>query len=318
MKSIQSIRDIDVVDLNGVDLNLLRSLAVLIETRNVTHAAQRLHLSQSTMSAQLARLRAGFGDPLLIPADSGRGMVATARALALAPALGGLLKDIEALVRGAPVFDPAADERAFHIAASDNAIVALGLPLVEAVWQSAGPGVRIAFHAPEAASIAQQMESGAIDLLIGSERMVPPTMKARELLAERFVFAQRKGHPRGTGALDLDGYCRLSHVLVSTSGGSFHGFMDEHLAKLGRQRTVALSVQQFTLVPELLRHTDLVCTVPSRLAARFSDHLDTFELPFKAQGFTLHMAWHARNHVDPGIRWLHDRLIEFAASAHGP
>lgn len=305
------------VDLKGLDLNLLRSLAVLIDTRNVTHAAERLHLSQSAISAQLARLRAGFGDPLLIPSDSGRGMVATARALALAPALDGLLKDIEALVRGAPVFDPAADERTFHVAASDNAIVALGLPLVEAVWRSAGPGVRIAFRAPEAASIAQQMESGTIDLLIGSERMVPPTMKARELLAERFVLVQRKGHPRGTVALDLDGYCRLSHVLVSTSGGSFHGFMDEHLEKLGRARNVALSVQQFTLVPELLRHTDLVCTVPSRLAARFSNQLDTFELPFKAQGFTLHMAWHARNHADPAIRWLHDRLIECAESAHG-
>lgn len=305
------------VDLKGLDLNLLTSLAVLIETRNVTHAAERLHLSQSAMSAQLARLRAGFGDPLLIPADSGRGMVATARALALAPALGGLLKDIEALVRGAPRFDPAADDRTFHIAASDNAIVALGLPLVEAVWRSAAPGVRIAFHAPETASIAQQMESGAIDLLIGSERMVPPTMKARELLAEHFVLVQRKGHPRGTDAPDLDGYCRLSHVLVSTSGGSFHGFMDEHLEKLGRQRKVALSIQQFTLVPELLRHTDWVCTVPSRLAVRFGDQLDAFELPFKAQGFTLHMAWHARNHADPAIRWLRDRLIECAESASG-
>ncbi len=300
------------VDLKGLDLNLLASLAVLIETRNVSRAAERLHLSQSAVSAQLARLRAAFADPLLIPADSGRGMVPTSRALALAPALATLLKDIELLVRGAAAFDPATATRAFHIAASDNAIVALGLSLVEASWRSAGPGVRIAFHAPDPAHIAQHMETGAIDLLIGSERMVPPTMKARELLRERFVLVQRKGHPRGTGALDLDGYCRLRHVLVSTSGGSFHGFMDEHLDKLGRQRTLALSIQQFTLVPEILRCTDLVCTVPSRLAARFADQVDAFELPSEAQGFRLYMSWHPRNHADPGIRWLHDRLIECA------
>lgn len=305
------------VDMRGLDLNLLRSLAVLIETRNVTRAAERLHLSQSALSAQLARLRAAFGDPLLIPADSGRGMVATARALALAPGLSALLKDVEALLRGEPAFDAARDERIFHVAASDNATVALGLPLVEAVWRLAGPGVRIAFHAPDATAVARQLEAGEIDLLIGSERLVPPTMKARELLAERFVLVQRKGHPRGTGPLDLDGYCQLRHVLVSTSGGSLHGFMDEHLERLGRRRTVALSVQQFTLVPEALRRTDLVCTVPSRLALRYAEQLDAFELPFAAQGFTLHMAWHPRNHADPALRWLRERLVDAAAELAG-
>ncbi len=305
------------VDWRGLDLNLLRSLAVLIETRNVTRAAERLHLSQSALSAQLARLRAGFGDPLLIPADSGRGMVATARALALAPALAALLKDVEALLLGEPAFDPAVDERTFRIAASDNAIASLGLPLVEAVWRLAGPDVRMAFHAPDSQTVARQLEAGDIDLLIGSERLLPPAMKARELLAERFVFVQRRGHPRGTGPLDLESYCRLRHVLVSTSGGSLHGFMDEQLERLGRRRTVALSVPQFMLVPEALRRTDLVSTVPSRLALRFADQLDAFELPFEAAGFTLHMAWHPRNHADPAVRWLRERLVESAAEVAG-
>lgn len=298
------------VDLKGVDLNLLVSLGTLLETRNVTRAAERLGLTQSSMSAQLARLRKVFGDPLLIAADSGRGMVATARALELAPSLNGLLVDIQSLVSAKAVFDPATDRRDFHIAASDNAITTIGLPLVEGVSHSAGAGVRIAFHAPETQQIAQQMEAGSIDLLIGSERMLPPTMKARELFRERFVMAQRKGHPRGTGTLDLDGYCRLPHVLVSTSGGSFHGFMDEHLDKLGRKRAVVLSVQHFTLVPELLRTTDFVCTVPSRLAARFAHWLDIFELPFEAQGFTLNLAWHPRHHADPALQWL--RTLIFA------
>jgi len=299
-----------VVDLKGVDLNLLASLDVLIQASNVTRAAEAAGVTQSSMSAQLARLRRVFDDPLLIPAESGRGMVPTARALELAPQLAAVLKDIETLVRVKPAFDPRTSERGFHIAASDNAIVAIGLPLVAAVACAAGAGVRIAFHAPDASSVAQQMEAGAIDLLIGSERMVPTSMKARLLLEERFVMAQRKGHPRGAGALDLEAYCRLQHVLVSTSGGSFHGFMDEHLEKLGRQRSVVLSVPQFTLVPELLRTTDYVCTVPSRLAARFADTLDVFELPFRAQGFRLSMAWHPRNHADPGLGWLRELALE--------
>ncbi|HEU4410659.1 MAG TPA: LysR family transcriptional regulator [Polyangiaceae bacterium] len=296
------------VDLRGVDLNLLASLDVLLETRNVTHAAERLGISQPAMSAQLARLRALFGDPLLVPADRGRGMVATARALALGPGLRAALKGLEKAVRDRPHFDPRADGRSFRIAATDNALVTLGLPLVQRVAREAGAGVRIAFHAVDAGLIAQQMEAGAIDLLLGSQRMVPPAMKARELVKERFLLAQRKGHPRGATPPDLDEYCRLRHVLVSTSGGSFHGLMDEQLERLGRRCTVALSVQQFTLVPEILRTTDYVSTLPSRLIARFAHTLDAFELPFESEGFALLMAWHPRTHDDPAGRWLRKLL----------
>jgi hypothetical protein len=143
--------------------------------------------------------------------------------------------------------------------------------------------------------------------------MIPPSMKARKLYDEHFVFVQRKGHPRGTAPLDLDTYCTLDHVLVSTSGGSFHGFMDEHLDELGRERHVALSVQHFTLVPELLSKTDYVSTLPSRFAARYADRLDTFALPFDARGFTLYAAWHPRNQADPALVWLRETLAELAA-----
>lgn len=301
------------IDLRSVDLNLLVSLDALLDERNVTRAAHRLHLSQSSVSAQLSRLREVFGDPLLMPAATGRGMTPTARALALAEPLHAALKDLETVVRQRPSFDPKRDERAFQIAASDNATVVLGLPLMQRLKAAAGPGVRIAFRTPDATRVAGQMERGEIDLLIGSERMVPATMKTRKLLTEKFVLAQRKGHPRGKKALDLRAYCKLEHVLVSTSGGSFEGYMDEQLESLGRKRNVVLSVQQFTLVPEILRTTDYVCALPGRLAKQFSHIVDSFELPFKAEGFSLFAAWHPRNHSDPAALWLRDYVSLFAS-----
>ena len=60
------------VDLKGLDLNLLVSLSVLLDEGNVTRAAQRLHVGQPALSAQLARLRRLFDDPLLVPAPGGR------------------------------------------------------------------------------------------------------------------------------------------------------------------------------------------------------------------------------------------------------
>jgi DNA-binding transcriptional LysR family regulator len=223
------------------------------------------------------------------------------------------LKNLEAVVRHQPAFDPLTDTRRFVIAAHDNATVVLGMRLMERLPTSAGPGVRVAFVIGDQPTAASRLESGEIDLLLGSDRMVPPSMKARKLYDEHFVFVQRRGHPRGTAPLDLDAYCALDHVLVSTSGGSFHGFMDEHLDELGRERRVALSVQHFTLVPELLSKTDYVSTLPSRFAARYVDQLDIFALPFDARGFTLYAGWHPRNQADPALVWLRDTLAELAA-----
>lgn len=149
-------------DLRRIDLNLLVSLDALLAECNVTRAAERLHLSQPALSAQLAKLRQIFGDPLLLPAETGRGMTPTARALALAAPLSSALKDLEAVVCHQPSFDPFTDVRTFQVAANDNAMTVIGLPLIEKLSAHAGPGVRIAFRTPEVALIAGQMERGEV------------------------------------------------------------------------------------------------------------------------------------------------------------
>lgn len=298
-------------DLRAIDLNLLRSLDVLIEEANVTHAAARLGVTQPGMSAQLARLRALFHDPLLVPSERGRGMAPTSRALELRAPLHAALKDLEAVVRVPARFDPRTDARTFAIAATDNAVVVLGLPLIERLRQAAGREIRLSFSST-GADVASELERGEIDLLIGSERMVPPAMKARKLLEESYVMIQRKGHPRGSAPADIEAYCAMEHVLVSTSGGSFHGFIDEQIEKLGYRRSVALSVHQFVIAPLVVASTDFVSTLPRRLAARFADRVDLFELPFSARGFSLFAAWHPRAHADPALIWLRNQLVEVA------
>ncbi|MGJ7095675.1 hypothetical protein [Vibrio hannami] len=57
-----------------------------------------------------------------------------------------------------------------------------------------------------------------------------------------------------------------------------------------------------------LRTTDYVCTAPARLAERFSQSLDALELPFQAQSFSMYLAWHPRNDVDPAIKWLRNQI----------
>jgi DNA-binding transcriptional LysR family regulator len=308
---------ITVADLSGIDLNLLISLDTLIEEANVTRAAARLNISQPALSAQLSRLRYIFGDQLLVPSETGRGMIPTTRALALKEPLHGMLRDLEALVKRSTGFDPMTANRDFTIAANDNAIVMLGLDLIGRLHRAAGPGIRIAFHGPALDQVTTLLERGDLDLLIGSERGIPAGMKSSKLFTDRYLMAQRRGHPRGNSPVSLSDYCRLKHVLVSASGQSFHGFVDEKLKALGASRTVAVSVHQYNLAPMVVAASDHVCTLPERFLSRFSDHLDSFELPFETQSFTLLAAWHPRSHADPAHIWLREQLSEIVRSLRG-
>jgi DNA-binding transcriptional LysR family regulator len=301
------------LDLKGADLNLLVSLDALIEEGNVTKAAARLNVSQPALSAQLARLRDLFRDPLLVPSKSGRGMIPTARALELRGPLHVALKDIETVIKRPPIFDPLTVERTFAIATSDHLTVVLGEGLIARVQKVAGPGVRVSFRSLSPDLIADQLERGQVDLVIGDERNVLSGMKSSKLFDDRFLMAQRKGHPRGRKPLDLKTYCSLSHVLVSMSGGSFRGEIDEQLEKIGRRRRVVLSVHQFIHAPMFLRITDYVATLPERFLNRFSDGLDRYELPFKSRGFTVSASWHPRNQADPAHIWLRNELTAVAA-----
>lgn len=303
------------IDFDGIDLDLLVALDVLLDEANVTRAATRLGLGQPAVSARLARLRRFFADPLLVPSENGRGMIATPRAAALHEPLKQALLGLASAVRPPEAFDPARLDRRFVIAAGDNAVVSLGPPLAEAI-AAAAPNLRLAFVQPRAETIAGDLERGDVDLLIGSERVVPPGAVAVALRREDFVAVRRKDHPSRAMPFDLDAYCAFDHVLVSPSG-SLRGYVDEVLERLGRRRRVVLAVHQFSQAAALVAHGDRVSTLPRRFAETRRGEVDLLELPFAMPGYTLHLAWHPRDQADPAHVWLR-RLLRRLARDHEP
>lgn len=300
--------------LRASDLALLGSLDVLLEEKNVTRAAARLHVSQPALSAQLARLRELVGDPLLLPSRQGRGMTPTARALAIRDPLRAALQQLDAALACGARFDPARDARTFQLLASDNGTVTVGLDLLRRIAVTA-PHVQVAFQTVPAHQAEDWLERGAADLLIAADFSVPRGLQAQQLVQERYVMAQRKGHPRGMLAPDLEAYCMLGHVIVSGDGGNFHGFVDDVLARHGRTRRVLVSVQQYHLAPLVLGVTDHVCVLPERFLRRF-DQLDLFPLPAEIEvaGFAMTAAWHPRHEADAAHRWLRETLFAAAAA----
>jgi DNA-binding transcriptional LysR family regulator len=128
-------------------------------------------------------------------------------------------------------------------------------------------------------------------------------------MSDRFRMAQRIGHPRGTGAITLDSYCQLSHVMVSQRA-EFHSPLDDVLAGIGRTRNVSVTVPSYNQVALVLAQTDCVATLPSRLLARYGTLVDVVDLPFDMPPFEFAMGWHPRSQRDPALQWLRDRFHE--------
>jgi DNA-binding transcriptional LysR family regulator len=297
------------VDFTRIDLNLLVSLDVLLAERHVTRAAQRLALSQPALSAQLARLREVFGDPLLVP--SARGMLPTARARALATPLRSALGGLKNAVLAHAAFTPAAAEHTLRVAAPDYAQVTLLAPLRERLQRQA-PGVRMAWVALDVDSLERRLEEGLVDLALTVPAWTPASAKSRPLLEDRFVCAMRAGHPLSRGRLTLERYCAAEHVLVSPQREGFAGTVDTVLARAKRARRVALSVPHFLVVPTVLAQSDLLATLPERFARQYKGPLVLRELPFTLAPLALQAAWHTQSHHDPAHQWFREQLVEAA------
>ena len=288
-----------------LDLNLLTTLDVLLKELNVTRAAERLHLSQPSVSAQLARLRDHFADPLLLPGP--RGMKPTARAHALRAPLGAALALLADAVAPAQGFDATHATCTWRIAAADYGEMAVLAPLIRRLRESA-PHTRLAVIPLDTKRLARQAESGEIDVALHTSHDAPAGLRHRALLDERYVLVGRSDHPRLRRRPSLAQFCALAHVIVSPSGGGFQGATDLALQTLGLRREVVLSVPHFLFALDTVRRTDLVAMLPSRLV-RQAEGLRVVEPPLPVAGFQMAMVWHEAVHRDPAQVWLREQIV---------
>ncbi len=302
--------------LGSINLNLLMALDALLTEGNVTRAAERLGVTQSAMSHSLQKLREIFDDPLLVRGPSG--MAPTARANELIEPIRRGLAELSRALRESPSFDPAAASRTFTLAMGDLFALLLLPPLLEIARREA-PGIDLTIRPADGRREPELLHAGEIDGAIAVLLGDRASIRSKRLFTERFVCIVRKGHPDVKGPLSLDLFVRLPHALISPRG-SGASYVDEALAKLGRQRRIALRVPYFLAAPFVIARSDLVLTLPERLAHQLAKGLpiDILPPPVELTSFSSYLIWHERDEADPAHTWLRGAITRAAGAVDQP
>lgn len=301
-------------ELEAFDLNLLRVLDVLLRTRGVTRAAAELGLTQSGVSRSLKRLRDQFGDPLLV--RDGRHMVPTAVARELMVPVGRLLGDAEMLFIAGRGFDPATVSWSVRIATAGYVEHVLLPPLLERLHVVA-PSVDV--HMVHGRGDADGLLEGRVDFVINITGSVHgPDLVASPVFGDVFRCVVRRGHPVLKQGLCLQQFLALDHVLIAP-GGTAGGHIDEVLAERGLKRRVRAQVSSFAAPMALIVGSDLIVTMPARIASQLGAYWDVelLEPPLELSPFSLSSYWAAHRRTEPAHRWFRGVLSETAAAVRG-
>jgi LysR family nod box-dependent transcriptional activator len=299
------------MDVRNVDLNLLIALDALLAERSVTRAGRRLGLSQSAVSGSLARLRRVFGDPLMVRV--GRDLELTPRAEALIEPVREILGLVTRTLEERPDFDPGTAQRTFSISASDYATLVLLGPLIRAVAVEA-PSVTI--HVlPRSPDVPGLLRADAADLVIEPRELMRETeFPAAPLFADRWLCAVDAANPAGLSRMTGEDYRRLPHLVYSIGADRQLNLADRHVAEIGIPRRIEVTVESFLLVPFLVRGTPLASLVLERAATLLAaDGIRLLEPPVPIPDIHEWMYWNPRHTVDPGHRWMRERLAQTAA-----
>ena len=293
--------------LDPSDLAALVTLHALLEESSVTRAARRVGLSTPAVSHALARLRERFNDPLLVRA--GRVMVLTPLAQSLRGPVSAAMEQAARVFEAPHPFDPATLDRELTLSVTDYMMQIAGLRFAQRVRELA-PGLRLRFI-PNSTEDATRLRRGQTDLAVGIYGALPPELRARALLADRFVCAVRHDHPQVGQALTLAQYVSLGHVQIAPRGQP-GGYIDEALAALGHSRRVVRAVPFFQTAMQLVAASDDVLTISERLARQQAGALGLrlLEPPLTLKPYALSMVWHPRFDGDEAHRWARERLIE--------
>lgn len=317
----------DHVALRLLDLNLLRVFEAIFEHRSVVGAAKFLNVTPSAVSHALSRMRLSVGDELFVQGESG--MQPTARALELAPGISkGLGQIAEVLAHKA--FVPAELLRVFRVAASDYGTTVVLAPLIR-MLQAVAPRIEIRVFPINRMDLIKCLDEGRVDIVLGWFSETSDRLQRKTILVDEEAVVVRSGHPLTKAAATLENLLSFPFAIVEMSGSEEQGqggfiddrgvwrriWIDRVLVETAAQDkdvvgSVSVTFPHYAAIPDVVSGTDMVASLPRRLALRAAEHwpISILDLPYDPLVVQFEALWHSRANSDPAIAWLVQKMIE--------
>ena len=301
------------IDVAGMDLNLLVVLDVLLQERNVTRAARRLHRTQSATSHALRRLREHLGDPVLVRV--GGAMRPTPKAERIAGEVSRLLRTIGRVLAEEGAFDPATTDRVFTLAGPDFAVGLVPTVLVRVAARMPLAGCEFV---AAAAGMLQSVADGRVDLAIGPSSMLSVDgLLGAPLFALDWVVYAREGHP-AIGVWGAKAWASHPHLRVRIGAG-VEGPVDQAARARGLTRRVGVWLPSFLMAPPILAETDLLFTAPRAVLAGVAQRFGLVALPcpLKLAPVAHALFWSTRLDRDPAITLFREMVLGASQEVFG-
>ncbi len=298
------------------DLNLLGSLDALLREKSVTLAAERIGVSQPTMSGMLLRLREQLQDPILI--RLGNSFELTPRAVELAEEVRQALLTIESLVEPRGDVDLSVVRRHFRIMASEFTLLFV-LPGVFRKAQLDAP--LLTFEVVPISAPAGQIYAGEVDICITGNQIsdvggaAANAIRTQTLMSDRFIAIVADDHPL-RGEVTREEYYSYPHVVTQFPGiprtvedsvvdGQFSG------------EPPVVRVPSFIAVAAIVSDTTMIGMIPSRVAPLLLPVWKVRELalPPSFTPVALRALWHGRHDNDPVHQWLRSAVLSSCLKA---
>jgi DNA-binding transcriptional LysR family regulator len=299
---------IQLMNLTGIDLNLLVVFDAIMTEGQVTRAGEKLGLSQPATSNALARLRNLTKDELFIR-NSGK-LQPTPVAIALAQQIQPALNQIQTALSPPQPFDPLTSDWVFSIGMNDYVEFVLLPPLLEKL-ATTSPHIKIQVRSGNREQQLALLDNGEIDLMCGLFPNKTAWHEQQLLFQERFVCVCRRNHPLIGDTISLDDYVATDHLLVSVQEDMV-GRVDFLLAQQNLTRNIVVSTPHFLVAPSILARTNLVATLVERIAKEFAPilNLKILPCPLPLQGFSVFMRWHQSMGDRDANTWLRGVILE--------
>ncbi len=294
------------------DLNQIRTFVVLYELRSVTATADRLRVTQPTVSYTLNRLRERFGDALF--RREGRVMVPTAEATRLFGPLHEALAQIDATVEGRDGFDPAEFDGEFALG-----LTSIGeqtfLPPLMASLDRVARSVRLRVRRLDAAEVEESLLRGTVDAAITVTAVASPHVWSTPVRGVEYVALSSHEHPLPAPSEAM--FAGRRFVRVSARGG--HVFPVQALVEHDLMGQVSLTVEEYASVPAILETTDLVVLLPRHVAEVFCGwfpRLRIAELPWPGESTPVTLYTRREAALTPAQAWFRT-VVRGAVAAEG-